>query len=130
MNTIEKGQGDGTLRVQVCQPLVLNAPIFFYHIFHRLIFYTAQGDKYIGNMKHGKAHGYGKKTFHNGSIYTGQFYRDVYHGQGYFLHVGEDGSNSRAYKGTWNKGEFVDGEVTMWGKGGKVEKKYSFMRLV
>ena len=109
---------------------IVNIKCLFVLYFHRLIFYTAQGDKYTGNMKHGKAHGYGKKIFHNGSIYTGQFYRDVYHGYGYFLHVGEDGSNSRAYKGTWQRGEFVDGEVTLWGKNGKVDKKYNFVRLV
>ena len=87
------------------------------------------GDVYKGLMKHGKANGYGVKTFSDGSCYEGDFVRDFYEGQGTFSHA-MSASLKRVETGNWKRGELVSGDVCFYGKGGKLLRKTSIVRIV
>ena len=47
-------------------------------------YYTGEylGDKYIGEWKNNKKHGYGTYTYKSGDKYVGNYKDDKYHGQG------------------------------------------------
>ncbi|MAQ98254.1 MAG: hypothetical protein CMD50_03060 [Gammaproteobacteria bacterium] len=47
-------------------------------------YYTGEylGDKYIGEWKNDKKHGYGTYTYKNGNKYEGEFFDDIVSGQG------------------------------------------------
>ena len=62
----------------------------------------ANGDKYVGEYKDGKANGQGTYSHANGDKYVGEFKDGKKHGQGTFTAV-----DGRIKKGIWEKGKLV-----------------------
>jgi hypothetical protein len=77
-------------------------------------FISSSGNKYAGQFKEGKRHGYGIATYRDGSVYNGEWRRGRRHGRG-VLHL----VNSDVFDGVWldNKKHglgvyyWTDGEV-------------------
>jgi len=73
----------------------------------------ANGDRYVGEFRDGKYHGQGTFTFVNGDRYVGEFRDDKFHGQGTYTHangdryVGEYRDNKRNGQGTFT---FANGD--------------------
>jgi hypothetical protein len=65
----------------------------------------ANGRKYVGEWKDGKAHGQGTETFANGRKYVGEFKDDKYHGQGTFTFA-----DGRTWEGTFDNNKWVSGD--------------------
>ena len=65
---------------------------------NKTINYTG-GDKYVGQVKDEKMHGYGTYTHSNGAKYVGYWINDKRHGQGTYTW-----SNGRQYVGQWKDG--------------------------
>merc|ERR1719408_665315 len=57
---------------------------------------------YVGQMKDGKKHGFGRMVYSGGNVYVGEFKDDKKHGKGTFTW------NSGSYKGNVYVGEFKD----------------------
>merc|ERR1711988_1920040 len=76
----------------------------------------ANGNVYVGQMKNGKKHGFGKLTktmfpfLLIGSVYVGDFKDDKFHGKGTYTY------NSVIHKGDVYVGEFKDGKKHGYGK--------------
>merc|ERR1711998_274958 len=65
---------------------------------------------YVGQMKDGKAHGFGTYTYADGSVYVGEFKDELKHGKGTFTY------NSGSIKGSVYDGDWKDGKITGYGK--------------
>ncbi|CAF1321970.1 unnamed protein product [Rotaria magnacalcarata] len=78
------------------------------------------GNKYIGNIIDGKAHGLGIRIWSDNSRYEGNFKEDKKHGFGIYYYTERD-----IYKGKWNNDE-MNGEGTlMWNSGTLYQGKFS-----
>merc|ERR1712159_586148 len=65
---------------------------------------------YVGQMKDGKKHGFGRMVYSGGNVYVGEFKDDKKHGKGTFTW------NSGPYKGDVYVGEYKDGKKHGYGK--------------
>ena len=81
------------------------------------MFIFSSGDKYEGEFKEGKKHGFGTYTFHEGSKYEGEYKDGEYHGQGTFTFT--DGSK---YEGEWKDGK--PWNLTIYDKNGNIIGKW------
>merc|ERR1711998_493378 len=70
----------------------------------------SDGRVYVGQVKDGKAHGFGKMTYANGNVYVGDWKDGKYHGKGTYT------VNSGSYKGDVYVGKFKDDKMHGYGK--------------
>jgi hypothetical protein len=66
----------------------------------KLTYVWPDGDRYEGEFKNGRLHGYGAFFWRNGRSYEGEWQDDLPHGRGVF--TWPDGSK---YKGLWEQGK-------------------------
>ena len=70
---------------------------------------------YVGEFKHGKAHGQGTYTFADGDRYTGEYKDNEYHGQGTYTFASGD-----RYTGEWQDGNKHGQGTYIWSDGEQV----------
>lgn len=69
----------------------------------RQVIKLADGSRYEGEVKDGKAHGKGKLFWASGETYEGDFAANARHGRGVYI-----ASDGRRYDGKWENDEFIE----------------------
>eukprot|EP01112_Ceratiomyxa_fruticulosa_P008927 TRINITY_DN2322_c0_g2_i1.p1 TRINITY_DN2322_c0_g2~~TRINITY_DN2322_c0_g2_i1.p1 ORF type:complete len:168 (-),score=29.91 TRINITY_DN2322_c0_g2_i1:238-741(-) len=65
------------------------------------------GEKYEGDITHGRMEGQGKYTLPDGTYYVGDLYDGMFHGKGVLYFV-----NGGKYEGEWKEGIAISGKYT------------------
>ncbi len=97
----DKRNGRGTLIFPDGGPLVIHYTLEKEPRWQ--VFTDARNNKYTGEFKDGRMHGYGTLTFASGDKYTGEFQNDLMHGRG--TRVSRDG---RVISGVWKNNRFQE----------------------